>query len=99
MMLYITLSTVKSMERKPNRYLRRWLGIASPQQDCTAKLRLPLSSVVEEFKTGKAHLIMTLKDSRDEKCEAGVEYKQEVNGEIVGSLCKERQGLGTEPKR
>jgi len=28
---------------------------------------MPISSVVEEFKTGKARLVMTLKDSKDEK--------------------------------
>ena len=77
LMLYeVTLSTVEKMERQINRHLRRWLGI--PQcfssvglYSRTSKLQLPLSSIVAEFKTGKARLIVTLKDSRDERAEEG----------------------------
>ena len=51
---------------------------ASLWQDSKAesKLQLPLSSIVEDFKTGKTRLIMTLKDSRDEKVSrVGVEVR------------------------
>ena len=42
----------------------------------TTKLRLPLTSVVEEFKAGKARLIMTLKDARDSKVREAGGYVQ-----------------------
>ncbi|XP_069139210.1 uncharacterized protein [Argopecten irradians] len=82
LMLYeISTSTVEKMERIINRHLRRWLGVppsftAVGLYSRTAKLQLPLSSLVEEFKTGKARLIMTLKESKDDKVRlAGVEVR------------------------
>ena len=82
LMLYeIATSTVERMERTINKHLRKWLGV--PQSftsvglySRTAKLQLPLTSIVEEFKTGKARLIMTLRDSKDDKVRlAGVEVR------------------------
>ena len=70
LMLYdIALTTVEGMERKINHYLRQWMGVPQSFSSVgfyskTTKLRLPLTSVVEEFKAGKARLIMTLKDAR-----------------------------------
>ncbi|XP_059807673.1 uncharacterized protein LOC132381975 [Hypanus sabinus] len=81
-MLYdIALSMIEGLERRINRYLRRWLGV----QQCfsstvlyskSAKLQLPLSLVVEKFKVGNACLIITLKDSKGDKVsEAGVKIQ------------------------
>jgi hypothetical protein len=42
----------------------------------TSKLILPLTSVVEEFKTGNARLIMTLTNSNDPKVPDAREYIQ-----------------------
>ena len=42
----------------------------------TTKLRLTLTSVVEEFKAGKARLTMTLKGARDPKVREAGEYVQ-----------------------
>ncbi|XP_069125457.1 uncharacterized protein [Argopecten irradians] len=82
LMLYeVSNSTVERMERIINRHLRRWLGVprsfsAVGLYSRTAKLQLPLSSLVEEFKTGKAKLTMTLKESKDDKVRlAGVEVR------------------------
>ena len=59
-MLYaIALTTVEGMERKINHYLRQWMGVPQSFSSVgfyskTTKLRLPLISVVKEFKAGKA---------------------------------------------
>ena len=42
----------------------------------TTKLHLPLTSVVEQFKAGKARLIMTLKHARDPKVREAGDYVQ-----------------------
>lgn len=70
-MLYeITLTSVEKLVRMMNRHLRKWLGVPNiisiGLYSRTAKLQRPLISVVEEFKVGKARLVMTLKDSADE---------------------------------
>ncbi|XP_069133240.1 uncharacterized protein [Argopecten irradians] len=82
LMLYeISVSTVEGLERRISKHLRRWLGVpqcfsSTGLYSRTSKLQLPLTSLVEEFKTGKARLVMTLKDSRDEKVrQAGVEVR------------------------
>ena len=42
----------------------------------TAKLQLPLSSIIEKFKVSKCRLVMTLRDSKDAKVsEAGVQTR------------------------
>ncbi|CAC5377997.1 unnamed protein product [Mytilus coruscus] len=72
-MLYeITLTTVEKLERTINKHLRKWLGVPPSFTTVglysrTAKLQLPLTSIVEEFKLSKTRLVMTLKESRDDK--------------------------------
>ena len=118
LMLYeITATAVEKLERIVNKHLRKWLGLPPSftsigLYSSSAKLQLPLSSVMEEYKVGKARLIMTLKDSRDEKVRmAGVQVKtgrkwsaskavdeaecRLKHREIVGAVCKGREGLGT----
>lgn len=68
----IILTSVEKLERIINRHLRKWLGvplsfISIELYSKIAKLQLPLTSVVEEFKAEKARFVMTLKDSPDEK--------------------------------
>ena len=81
-MLYdIALTTVEGMERKINHYHRQWMGVPQSFSSVgfyskTTKLHLPLTSVVEEFKAGKAQLIMTLKDARGSKVREAGEYVQ-----------------------
>ena len=82
LMLYdIALTTVEGMERKINHYHRQWMVVPQSFSSIgfyrkTTKLRLPLTSVVEEFKAGKAQLIMTLKDARGSKVNEAGEYIQ-----------------------
>ena len=72
MMLYeIPISTAEEVERCVNSFLRRWLGVPLSftfigLYSRTAKLQLPLSSLVHEFKVSKCRLVMTLRDSKDE---------------------------------
>ncbi|XP_033747101.1 uncharacterized protein LOC117332324 [Pecten maximus] len=77
----VTTTTVEALERKINKYLRRWLGVPPSftsvgLYSTTAKLQLPISSLVEEFKVAKARLVMTVRDSKDEKIRnAGIETR------------------------
>ncbi|VDI69743.1 Hypothetical predicted protein [Mytilus galloprovincialis] len=63
LMLYeITLTTVEKLERSINRHLRKWLGVPPSfttvgLYSWTAKLQLPLTSLVEEFKVSKSRLV------------------------------------------
>lgn len=82
LLLYeITATTVEKLERTINKHLRKWLGLppiftSIGLYSRTSKLQLPFTSLVEEYKVGKARLVMTLKDSKDEKVRAaGVEVK------------------------
>ena len=66
----IGLSTVESIERMINRYTRKWLGLPPGLTTVAlysrnAKLKLPLKSIIEEYKTGKTRLQMMLKYSND----------------------------------
>jgi hypothetical protein len=79
MMLYeVPSSTIEALERITSRHLRKWLGIPPSFSSVglygkTNKLQLPLSSLVEEFKTAKTRLVLTLRDSPDEQIrEAGI---------------------------
>jgi len=66
----IGLSTVEAMERKISKYMRKWLGLPPGLTSValysrTAKLKLPLKALTEEFQVGKVRLQMMLKHSRD----------------------------------
>ena len=54
----IGLPTVEGLEKKVNRYIRSWLGLPQGMSSValyskSAKLRLPLRSIVEEYKVSK----------------------------------------------
>ena len=67
--------------REAEKKLRKWLDIPPSftlisLYSRTSKLQFPFTSLVEEYKVGKTRLVMTLKDSKDEKVRAaGVEVK------------------------
>ncbi|XP_060076611.1 uncharacterized protein LOC132556244 [Ylistrum balloti] len=77
----VTTTTVEILERKISKCLRRWLGVPPSftsvgLYSTTGKLQLPLSSLVEEFKVAKVRLVMTVRDSKDEKIRnAGIETR------------------------
>ena len=66
------------MERITSQHLRTLLGVppsftSSGLDGKIKKLQLPLTSLVEEFKTAKTRLVLTLRDSQDELIrEAGI---------------------------
>ncbi|KAL0148227.1 hypothetical protein M9458_056459 [Cirrhinus mrigala] len=74
----VPMTSVERVERKINKYLRRWLGIPPSFTSVglyirSGQLQLPLSSVVEEFKVAKCRVIMTYRDSQDEQVrQAGI---------------------------
>ena len=58
----ICSTTVEAIEVKINKFIRRWLGVPPGLTDVAmycrkAKLKLPLKSVVEEYKCSKARLL------------------------------------------
>ena len=60
----------EAIEAKINKFTRRWLGVPPGLTDVAmycrkAKLRLPLKSILEEYKCGKARLLSMLEDSKD----------------------------------
>ena len=82
LMLYeISASVVEKLEKIVSKHLRKWLGVPPCFTSVglyikTAKLQLPITSLVEEYKVSKARLVMTLKNSKDEKVrKAGVEVR------------------------
>jgi len=74
-------STVEGFERLINRYLRRWLGVPPSFTSIglygrTNQLKLPMTSIVEEFKVAKGRLVVTLKQSTDDLIrKAGIETR------------------------
>lgn len=67
----VPLTSVETLERRINNFLRRWLSV--PKSFCSiglyssgSKLQLPITSVMEEFKTAKVRLAMMLHDSNDQ---------------------------------
>ena len=66
----IGLSTVEGLEKKVNRYIRSWLGLPPGMSSAalyskSAKLRLSLKSIVEEYKVSKIRTQWMLNNSAD----------------------------------
>ena len=75
LMIYeICTSAVEAMEAKINKFMRKWLGAPPCLTDIAlycrqAKLKLPLKSLLEEYKAGKIRLQSMLEDSGDKVVE------------------------------
>ena len=68
LLVYETCSN--RVEAIDDKFTRRWLGVLPGLTDMAmycrkAKLRLPLKSILEEYKCGKARLLSMLEDSED----------------------------------
>ena len=68
----IATTTVEAMERKVSGYLRRWLAVPPSFTSIglysnSIQLSLPVSSVVENINVAKCRLVMTLRDSEDNR--------------------------------
>ncbi|GFN80341.1 reverse transcriptase [Plakobranchus ocellatus] len=66
----ICSSAVEAIEAKINKYTRKWLGVPPGLSDVAmycrkAKLKLPMKSILEEYKCGKARLLTMLEESDD----------------------------------
>jgi hypothetical protein len=81
MVYEVPIGCVEKLERAISKHIRRWLGLPPSFTGVglyskSTKLQIPISSVVEEFKVGKARLLLTLRDSADEKISgAGIEVR------------------------
>ena len=67
----VPLSTVESLQSKITTALKRWLKLPKNLSNAcfyskTTKLKLPYSSLVEEFKAAKARNLVTFQESQDE---------------------------------
>ena len=68
-----------TVTRTINKHPRKWLGVPPSfgLYSRTSKLQLPFTSLVEKYKVGKARLVMTPKDSKDEKVRGYPEIVQD----------------------
>lgn len=95
----VPLTTVEALERKINNFLRRWLSV--PKSFCSiglyssgSKLQLPITSVVEEFKTVKVRLAMMLRDSDDQAVrQANITVKTGRKWKASGALREAEERL------
>jgi hypothetical protein len=67
----IAVSRVEKLQQCMSVFYRKWLGVPRMLTDValyckSSKLRLPMASVVEEYKVGKVRLAMMLRQSKDE---------------------------------
>ncbi len=81
MVYSVPLTTVEGFERKVSSYLRRWLGLPQSLSSIALygdknELRLPLSSLAEEFMVTRAREVLLYRDSSDIKVSsAGIEVR------------------------
>ncbi|KAJ7995782.1 hypothetical protein DPEC_G00248160 [Dallia pectoralis] len=95
----VPLTTVETLERRINSFLRRWLFV--PKSFCSiglyssgSKLQLPITSVVEEFKTAKVRLAMMLRDSNDQAVrQANIVVKTGRKWKASGALREAKERL------
>jgi len=77
----IPISCVERLEQSISKHLRRWLGLPPSFTNVglyarSAKLQMPLTSLTEEYKVAKARLLLTVRDSTDEKIsKAGIQVR------------------------
>ena len=116
----IATRTVESIEAKMNKYTWKWFGLPPGLSDVVlyykqAKLRLPLKSIEEEFKSGKIRLQMMRDDSKNETIKSlkptlktGKKWKvrETISAkdnfafkEIIEHTQTGRQGFGTNEKQ
>ncbi|XP_035685395.1 uncharacterized protein LOC118421998 [Branchiostoma floridae] len=94
----MSLTTVEEVERKISRHLRKWLGLPCFTRlglySRTARLQLPFTSVVEEFKVCKTRALMTLEGSKDEKVsQAGVELRSGRKWSVAKAVQEAKSSL------
>ena len=116
LLVYEICSTaVEAIEAKINKFTRRWLGVPLGLIDVAmychkAKLRLPLKSILEEYKCGKARLLSVLEDSEDpvvktvqptiktsrewKSCRSRTKEYLDIK-EVIGQTQTDRKGLGS----
>ena len=93
MVYEFSLTTVESMERVVNGYIKKWPGILKGFSSVGLysvgnKLQLPFSSLVDGDKTTKAKTVTMLKDSSDTHIkQAGITVKTETKWEAEQGVC------------
>jgi len=80
-MYNIPLTTMEQVDKKISKYIRKWLGVppgltSVGLYSTTAKLQLPLTSALEEYKVAKVRAQATLDNSKDAIVrEAGIKLR------------------------
>jgi hypothetical protein len=102
----IPMTVIEGMERKVNKYLRRWLGIPPSFTSIglfirSGQLQLPISSLVEEYKVAKCRAVLTFRESEDDrvrgagvKTRAGRKWEAERSVAEAESMLKLRDVIG-----
>ncbi|XP_035691401.1 uncharacterized protein LOC118426238 [Branchiostoma floridae] len=99
MNLVMKPAMLEEVERKISRHLRKWLGLPPSftrlgLYSRTARLQLPFTSVVEEFKVCKTRALMTLEGSKDEKVsQAGVELRSGRKWSVAKAVQEAKSSL------
>nr|XP_055068382.1 uncharacterized protein LOC129450032 [Misgurnus anguillicaudatus] len=82
LMIYeVPISTIEGFERRVSRFLWKWLGLPQSLSSIALygqnnKLKLPISSLYEEFKAGRAREVLKYRESQDPKVsQAGIEVR------------------------
>ncbi|XP_053395805.1 uncharacterized protein LOC123525604 [Mercenaria mercenaria] len=82
LMVYeVPISLIETLEQTVSKYLKRWLGLPPSFTNIglygkSTKLQLPLTALTEGYKVTKARLLLTLRDSADEKIsKAGIDVR------------------------
>ena len=66
----VLLKKIETMERLISKFITEWLGVPNSLTNValyssSTKLKLPMLSLVDEYKLGKAQLFQMLRDSHD----------------------------------
>ena len=95
------------LERTVSKYLRRRIGVPPSFTNIglyrkTTKLKLPLSSVLDEFKVSTTRMVITLRDSRDQvvrqagiKNRTGRKWSASLGGDQAETRLRHRDIVGT----
>jgi len=106
----VSLTRVEKMERLISNYVKKWLGVPNSLTNValyssSTKLKLPMVSLVEKFKLGKARLFQMLRDSRDPLVKnaqpsviTGRKWKAQQAVENAESSLKMKEIIGTVAK-
>ena len=106
-MYEVALSRVEKIEMKCNVYIRKWLGLprmlnTQSLYRRSGALQLPITSIVEVYKSGKVRTVMMLRESKDSEVRdnppdvrTGRKWKAEAATDEIVSILEHRDIIGS----